>query len=267
MSAERFTGVEDTLFIPLAARVKMSRRFPEYFYDQKALDLEHLDQVRRINEKSSEYSAIASVARYYNMDQFALTFLNENKNGIIINLGVGLESMNYRIARPDTHFYAVDFPKVIDARRAILGEAPNETLIGCDVTDMKWTEQVDVAKPSLLVVSGVFQYFKENVVFQFIKDVQQIFKQAEMVFDATNEVGIKYAQKYVKKTGNTSAMMYFYINEAEKFVQQAGVDLIETRGFYDVARKMIGKKTRFYTRIAMKVADDKKRTILLHVKL
>ena len=33
-------GVADTLFIPLAARIFVSKKYPEYFYDRKALSLE-----------------------------------------------------------------------------------------------------------------------------------------------------------------------------------------------------------------------------------
>ena len=33
-------GVSNTLFIPMEARIYASRRFPEYFYDRKALELE-----------------------------------------------------------------------------------------------------------------------------------------------------------------------------------------------------------------------------------
>ena len=33
-------GVPDTLFVPLAARIRVSRRFPEYFHDQTALSRE-----------------------------------------------------------------------------------------------------------------------------------------------------------------------------------------------------------------------------------
>ena len=33
-------GVEDTLYIPLEARIYASKNFPEFFYDEKALSLE-----------------------------------------------------------------------------------------------------------------------------------------------------------------------------------------------------------------------------------
>ena len=37
-----FEGVEDILFIPLTARISVSKNFPEYFFDQKALEMEDL---------------------------------------------------------------------------------------------------------------------------------------------------------------------------------------------------------------------------------
>lgn len=33
------SGVEDTLYIPLVARIFASEKFPNYFYDEKALSL------------------------------------------------------------------------------------------------------------------------------------------------------------------------------------------------------------------------------------
>ncbi|MDD4291077.1 MAG: class I SAM-dependent methyltransferase [Clostridia bacterium] len=267
MSTKSFDGVADTLFIPLAARVAASTKFPEYFCDKKSLELADIDAVKRINAKSNEYTMLASISRYYCIDRFATTFIQKNKECGIVCLGVGLETMNYRVTSAGVHYYQVDFPSVIENRSKVLGEAENETLIGCDITDIRWTEQVDKTKPLMLIASGVFQYFKEEAVLKFISDMKRTFPGAELVFDATNEVGIRYAQKYVKKTGNTSAMMYFFINDAAAFAEQAGVRLLESRGFYAETRKIIGKKTGLYTRIAMKVADDKKRTILIKVKL
>ena len=36
---QEYKGVADTLYIPLTARVYVSKRYPEYFYDEKALEL------------------------------------------------------------------------------------------------------------------------------------------------------------------------------------------------------------------------------------
>ena len=36
----KFDGVANTLFVPLVARINISKKFPEYFMDEKALELE-----------------------------------------------------------------------------------------------------------------------------------------------------------------------------------------------------------------------------------
>ena len=36
----RLQGVADTLYIPLTARIQVSKRFPDFFYDETALALE-----------------------------------------------------------------------------------------------------------------------------------------------------------------------------------------------------------------------------------
>ena len=77
-----FQGVANTLFIPLEARIFVSRKFPEYFYDEKALSLATHITGKSIREKSSEYSFIASVARYYITDSVTKAFIVKHKHAI-----------------------------------------------------------------------------------------------------------------------------------------------------------------------------------------
>jgi O-methyltransferase involved in polyketide biosynthesis len=51
MTNDIFEGVADTLFIPLAARVEISKRFPGYFYDEKALAIGNAEAIRKIAKK------------------------------------------------------------------------------------------------------------------------------------------------------------------------------------------------------------------------
>ncbi len=266
MSTVDFKGVEDTLFIPLAARVLASNRFPNFFYDEKSLEFKSLPQVLAVNEKSSEYTMLASVSRYYCVDNMVKAFIEKNPGASIVSLGVGLETMSYRLTDTSAHFYQIDFPQVIQSRKKLLGEAKNETLIECDITDLDWTKHIDKNKPILLVASGVFQYFKSEEVSAFLGSMKKSFTNAELIFDASDKTGIKYAQKYVKKTGNQSAMMYFFINDAKAFCQKEHIVLIAERGFFAEAQMQL-KGLKLYTKIAMKVVEDKKRVLLLHVKL
>lgn len=266
MSEKNFSGVEDTLFIPLAARVTVSERFPDYFYDAKALELKDLEPVRRIREKSSEYSVMASAARYYNTDRWIRAFAEGRGRVQIVNLGAGLETVNARLSLPDAVFFSLDFPKVIEIRKEILGVMPGERLISRDLKDLSLYEAMDEKLPTLFLLSGVFQYFEKEEVLAFIRALRARFREAEMVFDATNEEGLRFANRYVKKTGNASALMHFYINDPEVFAKEAGVTLMECRGFFEEARALLGRRLKWVTRLFMKVADAKKRTLLLRLK-
>lgn len=262
-----YEGVEDTLFIPLTARVNISKKFPEYFYDEKALEMEYLIKDRQIEKKSSEYAMIASVARYYNLDQMTRDFLDKYDVCNIVNLGVGLETSYYRINGKNGLFFEVDLSEVIELREKYLEAGENEKFIKGDLFKLDWCNELDTSLPTLLIVSGVFQYFHEDEILKFIKKAKDIFENAELVFDATNKFGIKYCNFYVKRTGNKSALMYFYIEDAEEFARKAKCQLIECRGFYKDAIRILDKKVGLYTRISMRVAEKRKNAMILHLRL
>lgn len=265
-----FNGVADTMLIPMAARIYASKHFPEYFYDGTALSLESkipAGAFERIWKSSSQYTMLASVARYYNFDEMIKGFYDKHEKCNIINLGAGLETAAFRLPAINVPFYEIDLPEVIELRKNILGAKENETLIGADIFKLEWVEGIDTSLPSLLVVSGVFQYFREEKIVTFLSELKKCFPKGELIFDATNAIGIKYANKYVQKTGNTSAQMYFYVDDGSAFARKCDMELMEQRTFYTTARKMLKRKLKLYTRIAMKVCDDGGRTIILHLKL
>ncbi len=98
MDKKKLSGVPDTLFIPLMARIYISNRFPEYFYDEKALSLENLIPRNIITEKSSEYAMMGSASRAVNMDKVVAEFADENGNCNVVCIGCGLETMVFRLS-------------------------------------------------------------------------------------------------------------------------------------------------------------------------
>ena len=263
-----FKGVADTLFIPLTARIYVSQRFPEYFYDSKAVELSSILPDNNIQKNSSEYSMLASVARSYTMDEMIKNFIAAHPTCNIINLGCGLETTCSRIASTTATFYELDLPKVIESRRTLLKEQPHETYITGDLFNLEWTDCIeDRTCPTLFIAAGVFQYFHEAKILRLIKELRSIFTKAELIFDATNKAGLAYAQRYVKKTGNTSAMMYFFVDNCETFANKAGVTLLEQRPFFTATQKILGRKISLSTRLIMKFADGLGRTKILHLKL
>ena len=264
----KLKGVADTLFIPLTARIYVSKKFPEYFFDAKAVELEKARPDETILKRSSEYSMIASAARYYNMDKMVLEFAEKHGPCNVVYLGCGLETACYRLKNVKAKFFEVDLPEVIKKRRNILGECENEILIGGDLFALDWVGQIDTTLPTITLASGVFMYFHKEKVVKFISELQERFDQLELVFDIPNEDGIKYTNRYVRKTGNKDAMMYFFVNDGNQFAGELNdVKLIEERPFFIDARKILKNKTGLYSRIAMRICDKQRRAFILHLKL
>lgn len=111
-----FKGVEDTLYIPLTARIYASKKFPKFFYDEKALSLEKYIPANDIDENTTEYFYMASVCRQYTIDQKIKKFLEKNGLCNVVFLGAGLETSFNRIGNDKANFYQVDLPNVIDIR-------------------------------------------------------------------------------------------------------------------------------------------------------
>ena len=244
MAINNFDGVANTLFVPLVARINISKRFPEYFVDEKALELEHY-LPEGADKGSSEYSNMASVARYYNMDKTVSAFAAKHNECSLVYLGAGLETaydrLNEKFEGKAVDWYEVDLPEVIEARKRVLGQRENETLIAGDMFRVEWINEMDCDLPTLLVVSGVFQYFHEEQIIAFITECAKVFPQGEMLFDAKSESGLKFTNWFIKRTGNASAIMYFGINDSKEFADKCGMELLEEKTFFPYALKMLGK--------------------------
>lgn len=266
----KFEGVANTLFVPLVARINISKKFPEYFMDEKALELEkYLPE--GAEKGASEYTNMASVARYYNMDKTVIEFVKRYTESNAVYLGAGLETaydrLNHKFEGRKIHWYEIDLPAVIEAREKVFGKRENETLIAGDMFKMEWVKELDSSIPTLLIVSGVFQYFHEAEIISFIKSCGTSLSKAEILFDATSESGLKFTNWFIKRTGNASAVMYFGINNSKEFADKCGMQLLEEKTFFPDALQLLGNKLGLVTRISMKVAERKKQVLILRLKL
>ena len=284
-------GVEDTLYIPLAARIYASEHFPDFFYDEKVMELAKRINLKNIMENSMEYFHMASVCRQKTIDGKIKDFL-ERKQGWtgeatqsrdvdgqylsereeppfkakcnIVFLGAGLETAYDRIGNKEARFYQLDLPDVIKVREELLGKGENERLLSGDLFALEWLKEIDCTMPTLLVAAGVFQYFHKEKILELLCKLNTLIPDWEIVFDATNSTGLKYANKYVRKTGNTKAEMYFGLDDPEVFAKEAGLRLLSVDGFYQEAFAHC-KGLKLKTKIYMFFSDKLNRTMVVHL--
>ena len=138
-----FNAVENTLFIPMLGRIYASEHFPKILYDEKALSLKDVLPKSLVETGSqSQYTLLASASRSANMDRYIRDFLRRKPDGVIAELGCGLETTFYRDDDGHTHWYAVDLPDVMEYRKTLLPEPERQTYFAGDAFSDGWMKAI-----------------------------------------------------------------------------------------------------------------------------
>ena len=262
--------VEDTLFVPMLGRIYASEHCPQILYDKKALELKNKLPSDLIEQnKQNQYTLLASASRSANMDRFIQSFLERRPNGVIVQLGCGLETTYYRCDNRRTHWYAVDLPHVIDYRRELLPELERETYLAGDAFSEDWIRQVRTEFPDapiLVTAGGLFHYFEENKVISLLRMIGQS-GNMEVVFDTVNKKGMAMMQKkYMKQVGHADAQMFFYVDAAKELAAKirGNVKVIAEEPYY---RHIPRNGLNLSTRLSMAVSDRLCMVKMIQLKL
>ena len=261
--------VEDTLFVPMLGRIYASEHCPQILYDKKALELKNKLPSDLIEQnKQNQYTLLASASRSANMDRFIQSFLERRPDGVIVQLGCGLETTYYRCDNRRTHWYAVDLPHVIDYRRELLPELERETYLAGDAFSEDWIRQVRTEFPDapiLVTAGGLFHYFEENKVISLLRMIGQS-GNMEVVFDTVNKKGMAMMQKkYMKQVGHADAQMFFYVDAAKELAAKirGNVKVIAEEPYYRYIPK---NGLKLSTKVSMAVSDQFKMVKMICLK-
>ena len=250
--------VEDTLFVPMLGRIYASEYCPQILYDPKALELKKkLPSGLPEQDGQSQYTLLASAARSANMDRFIRAFLERRPDGVIVQLGCGLETAYYRCDNGRSRWYAVDLPHVVEYRRELLPEPERETYLAGDAFAEDWIKQIraDVPDaPILVTAGGLFHYFEERKVVKLLRMLKE-FGNTEIIFDSVSKSGMAMMRKkYMKQMGHADAQMFFYVDSAEELAQKigAGTRVLMEEPYY---RYIPRNGLKLSTKVSMAVSD------------
>src|SRR5512137_2816572 len=133
-------AVSQTLMIPLYFRAMESQRPAALVRDPRAVELVgQLDYdfsgVQRLKDEQVNY-----LLRMREFDRQARAFLAEHSDGVIVDLGCGLDTCFERVDGGQVEWYSLDLPEVIELRKELLEETPRSRFIGCSVLDFSWMD-------------------------------------------------------------------------------------------------------------------------------
>ena len=211
---------QETLMLPLYGRYMANRMYPDLFRDTTAKGI--IDRIDYDIEQSDMGKGPQFV---YGMRQDIAerrvgSFLARYPDGIVVNLGCGLDTIFDHIDNGRCRLVNVDFPEVIGFRRNLFPPKDRETDIGKDATDHTWMDEIGYRPGDRVFVMslGVLFYLQPKDVRDLIDSLGRHFPGAYLFFDYENAKMLAKSNRAVERTGNKGARMPFSMEDAREEV-------------------------------------------------
>ena len=262
--------IEDTLYVPMLGRIYASEHCRDILYDKKVLELkEKIPPDILAHDTQTQYTLLASASRSANVDRYIADFFKRKPDGIIVQLGCGLETAFYRNDNGKTRWYAVDLPHVIDYRKTLLPEPSREKYISGDAFQEDWLRTIRSEYPDaplLVTASGLFYYFQEEKILSLLRMLHH-YGNIELLFDTVNKSGMTMMKKkHMKTVGHEDAQMFFYVDAATELARKidANVKVLAEENYYSHIKK---KGLQFSCKASMAISDWLGMVKMIHLSL
>jgi O-methyltransferase involved in polyketide biosynthesis len=194
-------NVQKTLLLPLWGRAVESKKDEPLLVDPTAVRI--IDAVdydfSTLTENLSDLTQAAWIMRSLCIDETVRIFLEKYPHGTIVNIGCGLDTTFDRIDNGSVRWYDLDLPDVIELRRQFIQETDRRKFVTASFLDEGWLNDIRATDQVLFIVAGVFYYFEESEVRDFLVRLADRFPGGEIIFDASSPYGIKTANRLVIK--------------------------------------------------------------------
>ena len=260
----KISNISETLLIPLYSRALESKTKNPIIIDKKAIEI--TDELNKIFEKSnsllyqnlakgksrkrnSKKLNVAMALRTRKFDRYCSSFLRQNPNGTIVELGCGLSTRCSRIDNTKVVWYDLDFPEVIDIRKEFFKESKRYHFIESSVLDFQWMEKIKEKNNKILFIAeGLFMYLQEKDVKNLVINLQKSFPGCYLVCEVVNSFLVKvlkrkmWRKKFQRDYGfGEDTSFYFGIKDSKDFEKwNQGITFLEEWTYFDDKEKKMG---------------------------
>ena len=192
-------NVQKTLILPLWGRAFETKKEKPMLIDLTAVEIiENLDyDFSEIANNINELSQIAWIMRSICVDEVIKRFVAHNPKATIINIGCGLDTTFERVDNGSLYWYDLDLPDVIQLRKQFIQESERRKFISASFLEKDWLREIQVTENVIFIAAGVFYYFSENEVKDFLITLADNFPGSQVIFDVSSPFGVKIANKIV----------------------------------------------------------------------
>jgi len=184
VSLEDLKDVAETLLYPLISRYVETRKENGIINDPKSVEIIEALDYDVAGTKLFPISQRGACLRTIIFDEAVGAFLEKNPDGVIVNLGCGLDTRFPRVDNGKMTWFDLDLPEVIALRRKFFDETDSHKFIAGSALDPSWAEHVPKDKQVLILMEGLSFYFTEEENRKIIAIIRENFKEAEFYMEA-----------------------------------------------------------------------------------
>jgi len=113
-----------------------------------------------------------------------------------------------------------------------MNESNNRKYISCSFLDTKWFDDILISDKVLFISTGVFVYFDELLIKEFIIKVADRFNESELFFDVTSPKGVEIANQVIQKSGLDSGSFFKWGLTDKSIIQSWDSRIIVVATYY-----------------------------------
>ncbi|PAT40149.1 class I SAM-dependent methyltransferase [Vandammella animalimorsus] len=158
-----------------AARPDGCIRDPKCLEIYRALDY---DYERRFGPAEASHGVRSQL-----FDERMRAFVAAHPDGVIVNLGEGLETHRFRVHAPRALWLSVDLPEAIALRERFIAPDAQHRHIAASAMDLAWMDAVPPGRAVFISAQGLLMYLREQDVAALLRAMATRFPGAWLMFD------------------------------------------------------------------------------------
>ncbi len=248
----RLGAVQQTLFIPLAARAIQTQRKHPVLRDPKAVEM-----VRSIDYDAAKYGRGAggsvTVLRTAIIDFWVRSFLAAHPAATVVEIGTGLNTRFERVDNGQVHWFDLDLPDTIDLRRTFFADTGRRQMVAASVLDEGWLPVVAQSPgPYFFVAEGVLAYLPEEGVTATLAGIAEQFPGALIALDTYPKQTYDWQHRLAAK--KDIAARWAWACDDPRSLERLGLEVMESASITRPPRAMRSQLPARY-RYLMPLAD------------
>ncbi len=243
IDVRNLSGVAETLLSPLIFRAAESRRPDAILCDPQAVEIVKRIEYDpdRVLKKSRDQVTV--LMRMREFDRCARGFLNQHPNGVMVDIGCGLDTRFQRLDNGTFEWYGLDLPEVIALRRQLVDETPRSHFLAYSALDFAWLDLVDAGRERtyLFLAEGVFMLLEGEQVRRLVCTLRNRFPGAELVFDAFTPFMVRMDPVLHPLLRKINVAMHWGLKDNRELeTWAAGIQLLSEWFYFDQPESRLG---------------------------